>query len=186
MKNKFFALLIMFSLFGLNISQASAFADSLGKLTEVIPVGKTLTVSLNNTNNNSWTVSNNNPEIISAIVTNNLLVITGKNFGVATAYACVSNTTNCLKTTVSVVSLNVLGAATSEIEASLQNRIGSWIKAPNDQTVFYVHQDGLIPVPSLNVFYKNGGSLNEIKTMDEYDLQEFILSVMVASDPRVQ
>ncbi len=186
MKNKIFALVIMFSLFSLNTTQASAFANSLGMLTEVIPVGQTLTVSLNSTTTNSWTVSINNPEVISAQVTNNMLVIIGKNFGVATAYVCVTNTSDCLKTTVSVVSLNVLGATTSEIEANLQNRIGSWIKAPADQTVFYVHQDGLIPVPSLSVFYKNGGSLNEIKTMNEYDLQESILSIMTTSDSRVK
>lgn len=186
MKHKFLALTILFSLFSLNTTPAAAFANSLGKLSEVIPLGKTLTVSLDNTTTDSWTVVNNNPEIISTKIVNNQLIITGKNFGVATAYACTLNTTNCLKTTVSVVSPNVLGAATSEIKASLQNRIGSWVKASNDQTIFYVHEEGLIPVPSLNIFYKNGGNLSAIQTINEYDLQNSILPIMTASDARVK
>ncbi len=61
---------------------------------------------------------------------------------------------------------------------------GSWIRS--GQTVYFVHETGLIPVPNLNTFYANGGQANLIVNANAYDLRLPMLSAMTAADYRLQ
>lgn len=61
---------------------------------------------------------------------------------------------------------------------------GQWLI--NNGTVYYSTQDGLIPVPSADVFMANGGQWNFVVKANKYDLAESSnLPVLTANDPRV-
>jgi Bacterial Ig-like domain (group 2) len=62
---------------------------------------------------------------------------------------------------------------------------GSWVKNSGN-TVYFVHDQGLIPVPDWNTFLNNGGQSNMIVSANTYDFRLPILSPMVSSDPRLQ
>lgn len=61
---------------------------------------------------------------------------------------------------------------------------GSWVK--NGSTVYFVHQSGLIPITSWDIFLNNGGSASLIVPMNSFDFQLPMLSVMSFNDSRLQ
>ena len=61
---------------------------------------------------------------------------------------------------------------------------GTWIK--NGNTVYYVSQNGLIPVPDYATFLNNGGTDAAVVPANGYDWQKQTLSIMTYNDPRVQ
>jgi len=65
-----------------------------------------------------------------------------------------------------------------------QHPWGSWIKS--GQTIYFVHDQGLIPVPNMNIFASSGGVENLIVPANSYDFRLPILSTMIYADPRLQ
>jgi uncharacterized cupredoxin-like copper-binding protein len=65
-----------------------------------------------------------------------------------------------------------------------QHPWGSWIKSGN--TVYFVQESGLIPVPDWNTFLNNGGQGNLIVNANSYDFKLAVLSPMVNNDSRLQ
>ncbi len=61
---------------------------------------------------------------------------------------------------------------------------GSWIKS--GQTIYFVHQSGLIPVPDWNTFLNNGGQASFVVPANSYDFRLYILSPMTSGDSRMQ
>lgn len=61
---------------------------------------------------------------------------------------------------------------------------GSWIKS--GRTVYFVHEQGLIPVPSGDVFLNNGGSWNLVVNANRYDFERIILPIMEYNDSRLR
>jgi len=61
---------------------------------------------------------------------------------------------------------------------------GTWIKMGN--TVYFVYEQGLIPISSYDVFTSNGGQPNFIVSANNYDYQLPVLSIMTYNDPRLQ
>ncbi len=61
---------------------------------------------------------------------------------------------------------------------------GSWIKS--GQTVYFVHDSGLIPVPNMNTFASNGGQAAWIVPANHYDFSLPIMSPMTVGDSRLQ
>ncbi|MDE2312183.1 MAG: hypothetical protein KGJ93_03830, partial [Patescibacteria group bacterium] len=61
---------------------------------------------------------------------------------------------------------------------------GSWIKS--GQTVYFVHESGLIPVPDWSTFLNNGGQSNMIVSANHYDFTLPILSPMSYNDSRLR
>jgi hypothetical protein len=61
---------------------------------------------------------------------------------------------------------------------------GSWIKS--GQTIYFVHQSGLIPVPDWNTFLNNGGQASFVVPANSYDFRLYILSPMTSGDSRLQ
>jgi hypothetical protein len=61
---------------------------------------------------------------------------------------------------------------------------GSWIKSGN--TVYFVHENGLVPVPDMGVFTNNGGMEANIVPANIKDFTLPILSVMVNDDNRLR
>ena len=60
---------------------------------------------------------------------------------------------------------------------------GSWVKS--GQTIYFVHQQGLIPVPSWEIFINNGGRAEWIVSANSYDLNRPMLPNMIWSDNRL-
>lgn len=61
---------------------------------------------------------------------------------------------------------------------------GTWIKS--GQTVYFMHETGLIPVPDWDTFINNGGQADFIVKANLRDFQLPILSVMVFDDARLR
>jgi hypothetical protein len=61
---------------------------------------------------------------------------------------------------------------------------GSWIKA--GQTVYFVHESGLIPVGNYSTFLNNGGEDRFVVSANIYDFQRPMLSVMTDNDSRLR
>jgi hypothetical protein len=61
---------------------------------------------------------------------------------------------------------------------------GSWVKSGS--TVYFVHEQGLIPVPNWDTFLNNGGTANVIVSANSYDLRLPVLSPMYNFDTRLQ
>ncbi len=68
--------------------------------------------------------------------------------------------------------------------ASAQHPWGSWIKS--GQTIYFVHEAGLIAVPDWNTFISNGGQSNLVVNANIYDFRLPILSAMTVGDSRLQ
>lgn len=60
---------------------------------------------------------------------------------------------------------------------------GSWIKSGS--TIYFVHEDGLIPVPNWSTFINNGGQSSFVVPANHYDFNLPILSRMVLGDNRL-
>lgn len=61
---------------------------------------------------------------------------------------------------------------------------GAWIKSGH--TVYFVHELGLIPVPSYDVFLNNNGQDNLVVSANSYDFVRPMLSPMVFNDSRLR
>jgi hypothetical protein len=61
---------------------------------------------------------------------------------------------------------------------------GAWIKSGH--TVYFVHELGLIPVPSYDVFLNNNGQDNLVVSANSYDFVRPMLSPMVYNDSRLR
>lgn len=61
---------------------------------------------------------------------------------------------------------------------------GSWVLW--DRTIYFVHETGLIPITSYDIFLNNGGENRFIVPMNWYDWQLPQLSFMVYGDSRLQ
>ncbi len=61
---------------------------------------------------------------------------------------------------------------------------GSWVRSGH--TVYFIHENGLIPVPSYDVFLNNGGQDRFVVPMNSYDWQKIQLPVMTYSDSRLR
>ncbi len=60
---------------------------------------------------------------------------------------------------------------------------GSWVQSGS--TIYFVHQDGLIPVPAWDIFINNRGQSSFVVPANIYDFQRTILSPMVNNDSRL-
>ncbi len=61
---------------------------------------------------------------------------------------------------------------------------GSWVKSGS--TIYFVHEDGLIPVPSDSIFKNNGGESKLTVPMNYYDRHLDTLSKMKNNDSRLK
>jgi hypothetical protein len=52
--------------------------------------------------------------------------------------------------------------------------------------VYFVHELGLIPVPTYEVFLSNGGADSLVVAANPYDFQLLMLSEMVMNDTRLR
>ncbi len=148
------------SAWALNIpSQNMALSVRVGQSVEVVlplsPSGEWLV--FNQTGNN----------LASGVAVGTLIRITGNSAGLAQFEVCSSaKKSDCYDIQVEVtngIKGLVLGISTE------RHMPGSWVKLQN--TVFYVHERGLIPVPSMKVFESNGGKITSIEPMTQGDQQ---------------
>jgi hypothetical protein len=68
--------------------------------------------------------------------------------------------------------------------ASASHPWGAWVKS--GKVVYFVHADGLIPVPSAETFLNNGGVWGQVVNANTYDFARPILSVMEYNDSRLR
>ncbi len=61
---------------------------------------------------------------------------------------------------------------------------GSWIKQNN--TIYFVHESGLIPIPSMDVFTNNGGVLANVVDASGYDFNRTMQYPMQLNDSRLR
>lgn len=61
---------------------------------------------------------------------------------------------------------------------------GSWIV--NNSTVYFVHEQGLIPIPTWDVFLNNGGQERLLVQANTWDMQRTQLTLMVYGDTRLR
>ncbi len=61
---------------------------------------------------------------------------------------------------------------------------GSWVKYGT--TIYFVHETGLIPIPSYDIFLNNGGASAGVVNANSYDLGKPVLSVMSYGDARLK
>lgn len=61
---------------------------------------------------------------------------------------------------------------------------GSWVK--NGSSIYFVHENGLIPIPSYDIFINNGGRDAWVVYANSYDLGRAMLSNMVYNDSRLR
>ncbi|MBI5530579.1 MAG: hypothetical protein HY918_03700 [Candidatus Doudnabacteria bacterium] len=158
-------------------------AGTIQTVTETIAVGKTLSVGLGQSPTGNWYVlSNANPSAASAVLgfnTEPLVLISGQSAGSSEIKVCSEQSAiNCLVVKVAV-SGNVLGASVFNSHA-----IGSWVIS--DGTVYYVSSNGLIPIPTWEIFLSNGGKQADITEINNGDMQLPLLPLMSAADSRVR
>ncbi len=60
---------------------------------------------------------------------------------------------------------------------------GAWIQSGN--TIYFVHEQGLIPVPSWEIFVNNRGASSLVVPANSYDFQKPILAPMTWNDTRL-
>ena len=61
---------------------------------------------------------------------------------------------------------------------------GSWIKSGS--TIYFVHDQGLIPIPDWNTFLNNGGQASLVVPANTWDFRMLVLSPMVYNDQRLK
>jgi hypothetical protein len=61
---------------------------------------------------------------------------------------------------------------------------GSWIK--NGSTIYFVHDSGLIPIPSMDIFTSNGGLIANVVEASGYDFNRPMQYPMQFNDPRLR
>lgn len=61
---------------------------------------------------------------------------------------------------------------------------GSWIKSGS--TVYFIHELGLIPIPTYDIFLSNGGNSSLVVPANSFDFKLPMLSIMVTNDSRLK
>jgi hypothetical protein len=61
---------------------------------------------------------------------------------------------------------------------------GSWIK--NGSTIYFVHESGLIPIPTYDTFTNNGGVIKSVVEANSFDFNKTIQSAMIFNDNRLK
>lgn len=61
---------------------------------------------------------------------------------------------------------------------------GSWIKSGN--TIYFVHEQGLIPISTFDIFLNNGGNVNGVVELNQYDTGKPMLPLMTYNDSRLK
>ena len=86
---------------------------------------------------------------------------------------------------------SLYGGDTSDLDylsnVSSSNRAhpwGSWLRSGN--TIYFMHEDGLIPVPSYDIFRDNGGQDHLVVPMNSYDWDRRTLPSMRRDDSRLE
>ena len=87
---------------------------------------------------------------------------------------------------------NVLVGSTSSLfssgfvigSANIAHPWGSWVKYGT--TIYFVHETGLVPISSYDIFLTNGGPAAGVVNANSYDLIRPILSVMSYNDTRLK
>lgn len=87
---------------------------------------------------------------------------------------------------------NVINASTANLadsryvigSANISHPWGSWVIAGN--TIYFMHQDGMIPISSYDIFTANGGLSKLIVPFNGYDVGKPLLSVMDYNDARLK
>ncbi|MBI5530578.1 MAG: hypothetical protein HY918_03695 [Candidatus Doudnabacteria bacterium] len=157
-------------------------AGSLGTWEKSVTVGQTLTVALNPSASARWflpKLSITNPEVAVVSTKGTSLIIQGKKVGTTSFEVCTDLfNTNCLTVNVTV-SPDVLGAYTSIV-----HQPGAWII--NNGTVYYVVADGIIPVPTWEIFTSNTGRASMLQEANSEDLKLQMLPAMTLKDSRVK
>lgn len=73
------------------------------------------------------------------------------------------------------------------ISNASQRPWGSWVLY--NKTIYYLHETGMIPVPSMDVFLQNGGNLKFVAKANKYDIEAIKksvgLAVLNSSDERI-
>lgn len=67
--------------------------------------------------------------------------------------------------------------------SSIPHPWGSWVI--NGQTIYFAHQDGLIPIPSFSIFENNGGMSGLVVQANSFDLARPVLPAMIMQDSRL-
>lgn len=149
-----------------------------------VRVGQSVETVLPLSPSGEWLVFNQTGnDLASGVAVGTLIRITGNSAGLALFEVCSSvKKSDCYKIQVEVtngIKGLVLGISTD------RHAVGSWVKLQS--TVFYVHERGLIPVPSMKVFENNGGKIANIEPMTQGDQQlPPYLPELGANDIRVE
>lgn len=61
---------------------------------------------------------------------------------------------------------------------------GSWVKSGS--TIYFVHENGLIPISSFDIFVNNGGVLQNVVEANSYDFSKAMLPLMTYNDQRLK
>ncbi len=151
-----------------------------GNLSETIGVGKTISVGLNTLTNGSWFISGSpNPAVIQASLNSGSLIIQGTGIGTSGVSVCATDNSGCVNVNVTVNGL-VLGSFTGAHLA------GSWVLGSDGITVYYIADNGVIPITTWEIFLDNGGTSDKIVKINQYDEQLPLLSFMTNNDSRVK
>ena len=167
---------------GFIVPAQSVFAvNDLGSLSETVSIGKTISVGLNSSATGSWFIfSNSNSSIASGSINGNTLVVKSLAPGSTTIQICTETIgSHCLSLAVNSVQSELLGVST----VSETSPVGSWVI--QNQTVYYIHSLGLIPVTTWKIFLSNGGKAKLIKPIKVNDSNLPLLSFMTAKDVRL-
>ena len=160
-----------------------ALAQSPVRINEKLTVGKTLSLNLGQA---GWKLAgSNNTGIISAQINGENFFIKALNPGLATAFACPENLIDpaiCAYVTITVNPENVLGLNTGA--AYKPHSAGLFVNV--GQTVFYVHEHGLIPITTYPIFLSVAPKNVAIYPANDYDMQLPLLPYMETNDQRVQ
>lgn len=68
--------------------------------------------------------------------------------------------------------------------ASIPHPWGSWIRSGN--TVYFVHESGLIPISQYDIFISNGGRDNLVVNGNQFDYNRTMLPLMTINDSRLR
>lgn len=85
---------------------------------------------------------------------------------------------------ISVGSNNLVNSGYPVNSSYVQHPWGSWIKSGN--TIYFVHELGLIAVPSWDIFLNNGGQSSMVVPANSYDFRLSIQSSMTYNDSRLK
>lgn len=84
----------------------------------------------------------------------------------------------------SVSSSGLVNSSYTIYSSETRHPWGSWIKS--GQTIYFVHELGLIPIPSWDIFLNNGGESAWVVPANAYDFSAPVLNVMTYNDARLR